>query len=726
MKMNRPAAVWLLSGAALFGATELPSITPQVTSLAPHGGMRGSEVLVKFRGSYLDGATAMRFTGNQIEGRVESSDFHAAQARVRIDADAEAGAHEFRLITPRGAYLGVFLVGTLPESAESEDNNRRERPQPIRLPALINGTADRADTDYFGFHAEAGQTVVFDIAATRLGSALDPVLTLFDERGREIGYCDDFYVFKDARLIHTFARAGDYTVLVSASFERSARDAEYRLLATSGPYAGSVLPLGARRGSSVVVRVKGWNLDRVDRVWLGRGLATGKVLQRSNTEVRVQLDVPASIAPGSYRMHVAAGPEEAPDPMRFEVGELPEVTAWPDSPAGKEHPVRVSAPVVVNGEIPDPDGNHLHRAQYVEFEAKAGGRYEFNVDAWKLGQRMDPVVTLFDEQWQRLAQEDDPAPSSFIHHPASHDPCLVYVFSKAGRYRLQVRDAAYEAGDGVSYRLTIRETTPDFQVDVRSPQITVFTGRTARLLAVVRRTGGVHIIEGFRIPASEIEQFRIIEKDGWNQPIQVTAFQLPAGVSAETVTAQPKNTIFKGNDGEELFVDGTIVEIPIRAASGAKPGLYEISVRARGSLEDREVERRGRVLFGSLHSRRGDPTQDQKLLLNVVDAPPLLWNSPSEFRISKGATDRLKIGLLRLDGNYPVAVEAKSAVNGWSVGRSVASAAAEELELPVTALAGARENPERLVLVATFEIGGRKVQVESPPIELRIKIETKP
>ena len=55
---------------------------------------------------------------------------------------------------------------------------------------------------------------------------------------------------------------------------------------------------------------------------------------------------------------------------------------WPDSPAGKEHPVRVSAPVVVNGEIPNPDGNQLHRAQYVEFEAKANGRYEFNVDAW--------------------------------------------------------------------------------------------------------------------------------------------------------------------------------------------------------------------------------------------------------------------------------------------------------------------------------------------------------
>src|SRR5882724_11201880 len=100
MRLNRPFAVWLLSGAAIFGATELPSITPQVTSLIPHGGMRGSEVRVEFRGSYLDGATALRFTDSQIEGRIQSSDFRAAEARVRIAADAEAGGHEFRLITP--------------------------------------------------------------------------------------------------------------------------------------------------------------------------------------------------------------------------------------------------------------------------------------------------------------------------------------------------------------------------------------------------------------------------------------------------------------------------------------------------------------------------------------------------------------------------------------------------------------------------------------------------
>src|SRR5438045_9593591 len=106
MNLNRRAAVWLLSGAAIFGGTELPSITPQVTSLFPHGGMRGSEVRVEFRGSYLDGATALRFTGSQIEGRIESRDFRAAQARVRIADDAEAGANDFGLIPPQVASLG--------------------------------------------------------------------------------------------------------------------------------------------------------------------------------------------------------------------------------------------------------------------------------------------------------------------------------------------------------------------------------------------------------------------------------------------------------------------------------------------------------------------------------------------------------------------------------------------------------------------------------------------
>ena len=88
------------------------------------------------------------------------------------------------------------------------------------------------------------------------------------------------------------------------------------------------------------------------------------------------------------------------------------------------------------------------------------------------------------------------------------------------------------------------------------------------------------------------------------------------GSYANTLTAEPKNSEFKGNDGEELFVDGTLVEIPIRVAPDAQPGLYEISVRGEGIFQGQAVERRARVFYGSLRSLRGEPTFDQKMLLD--------------------------------------------------------------------------------------------------------------
>ncbi len=721
MRAVRYAAVFAVCAACLSGATETPSITPQVSSIFPHGGRRGTEVAVEFRGSYLDGARELIFPGQQLEGTIVSSGFRGVRAKIRIAGDAETGRHDFRLVTPRGAYFGVFYAGPLEESSEAEPNDEPERAQILTLPALVNGRADGADADYYRVHAEAGQTIVFDVAAGRLGSALDPVLTLFDARGREIDYCDDADTFKDARLAHTFAKAGDYTVLVSASFERSARDAEYRLAATSGPYAASVLPAGSRRGAGVDLLIRGWNLDRVDRVWLGRGLAEGRIVGRSATEVRARLEVPAGIAAGSYQLYLGAGSIESPAPLRFEIGDLPEVTVAPETPATELHPFRTRTPAVVNGEIPNRDGNRLHRVQYIEFEAREGGRYEFRVDAWKLGMRIDPVLTLYDADGKVLAQEDDPAPNSFIHHPASHDPCLVYVFPRPGLYRLQVRDAAYEGGPGTGYRLTIRETEPSFELDVRSPQITVFAGGSARLLGVVRRTGGVHIVEGFRKPDSEIEHFRILEKDGWNTPVRVSADGLPPDVTADAAETEPKNTTFKGNDGEELFVEGTLVEIPFRAAAGAKPGLYEIALRARGRFAGREVERRGVVLYTGPRAMRGQPARDQKLFLNVIAAPPLLWIPPGEFRLSKGASGKMKVGLFRREGSFPVEVSPKSLVTGWNVGSSAAAPGAEEIEVPVTAMGEAKDAPAELVLVATFQIGGREIKVESPPIELRIK-----
>jgi hypothetical protein len=699
-------------------AVEIPSIAPQVSSVYPHGAQLGTEVEVEFRGSHLDGAKDIRFVHPGLSAEILSSSFRSVRAKVRVGSEVEAGRHDLRLTTSRGTWLGVFQIGTLNERSETEPNNSPAGAEQIRTPGIINGMADGADADHFRFHAEAGQTFVFDVNAMRSGSALDPVLTILDQRGMQMEYCDDYYSSRDARLAHTFKEAGEYIIRVSASFERSAPGAEYRLLISDGPYAAYSLPLGGTRGSSVDVRVSGWNLDSVDRAWLGTSSAKTVILARSGSEATLRLTIPRTMTPGTYQLHLAAGNREIPQPLRFVVSDSSEVSVT-DAHAGdaaKPFPIRPA--VIVNGEI-GTKKNYLERSHTLEFDATGGQRYEFLVESWTLGMRLDPVVTLFDAEGNVLAQEDDPAPNSFIHHPASHDPCLVYAFPKTGRYRVQIRDAAYQGGDGAFYRLTIREAQPSFQVEVRTPQVTLYTGRSASLLSVVQRTGGVHRVERFKRADSEIENFRIVEADGWNEPVSVWIDGLPPGISSERIAAEPSNTTFKGNDSEDLFVNGTVVEIPLSAAADAKAGLYEIRVRAHGSFRGRTVEREGRVLYGS-RGMRAEVTQDQKLWLNVVEAPPVLMSPPASFTLTKGKPARMKVPIFRfVEGETPIVIEAKSAPAGLELKPATVPAGAAEADLPLTATDSGQ--PGQIILVAKTAVEGREVRVESPPVELKVQ-----
>jgi hypothetical protein len=262
---------------------------------------------------------------------------------------------------------------------------------------------------------------------------------------------------------------------------------------------------------------------------------------------------------------------------------------------------------------------------------------------------------------------------------------------------------------------------PDFEVEVRSPQLTAIAGRTSRLLAVVRRTGGLSRVEAFRKPDSEIEHFRRVETDGWKTPIRVFLAGLPPGVSSQDVFAEPANTVFKGNDGEELFVDGTVVEIPVTVAASAKPGLYPVTVHAAGEFGGRKLVRQAKVLQGAPRAYRHEPTADQKLWINTVQAPPILWNAPAEITLSTHQPGMIRVGLIRLAGSFPVEVSAKRHPRGWKLGPARAAAGTEELEVPVAAVSDAGAESGELVLVAKFDQGGYAESVESPPIELRIK-----
>jgi hypothetical protein len=86
-----------------------------------------------------------------------------------------------------------LAVGNEPEILEKEPNNSVAQAQAVSLPVTINGHIDGGmkeggspDEDYFRFHANKGEALDIEVAASRLGSALDSVIEVLDAQGNAI------------------------------------------------------------------------------------------------------------------------------------------------------------------------------------------------------------------------------------------------------------------------------------------------------------------------------------------------------------------------------------------------------------------------------------------------------------------------------------------------------------------------------------------------------------
>lgn len=134
--------------------------------------------------------------------------------------------------------LVPFAVDTLPECLEQEPNDRPEDAQRIALPMIVNGRINRAgERDVFYFEAKAGQEVVAEVLARRLGSPLDSVLKLTDAKGNVVALNDDCKNqaeglethHADSSLRATIASNGRYYIQVADAQREGGSEYAYRL-----------------------------------------------------------------------------------------------------------------------------------------------------------------------------------------------------------------------------------------------------------------------------------------------------------------------------------------------------------------------------------------------------------------------------------------------------------------------------------------------------------------
>lgn len=210
-----------------------------------------------------------------------------------------------------------FAVDTLPECSEKEPNDRGSESQIVQLPVIVNGRIGRpGDVDVFRFRGEAGQEVVAEVMARRLGSPLDSVLQLIDAGGHVVAANDD-YEDKgagllthqaDSRIQAKLPRTGIYYVRLFDAQEHGGVEYAYRLRisAPQPDFDLRVVPSGltARSGTTVPFTVYALRKDgfageialTLSNAPFGYALGGAKV-PAGQDQVRLTLTVPPRAQP---------------------------------------------------------------------------------------------------------------------------------------------------------------------------------------------------------------------------------------------------------------------------------------------------------------------------------------------------------------------------------------------------------------------------------------------
>jgi hypothetical protein len=219
---------------------------PKILFASPLGVRPGVKTKVVLRGLNLDKAKATRLVGKGtvkllkkgtagVPNQQEADRVGNTQVEVEITLPSDATGESFQVNveTPAGTSKPhSVLIDRVAPVAEKEPNDGFKQAQKVSLGQTIEGKIDRPqDVDVYRFEGKAGQTVVLEVFAGRLGTALDSFLTLHDQDGQTVEMNDDIDggSTTDSRIEVKLKKTGTYFVTVSAANDQGGPAHVYRL-----------------------------------------------------------------------------------------------------------------------------------------------------------------------------------------------------------------------------------------------------------------------------------------------------------------------------------------------------------------------------------------------------------------------------------------------------------------------------------------------------------------
>jgi hypothetical protein len=448
---------------------------------------------------------------------------------ITIEPGAKPGNRELRIGTPTGLTNPmVFQVGLFPEIRELEPNNRKAytdlpnlpkgtrvpKEKPLELPVLLNGQIMPGDIDRFRFRAQQGQQLVIEAQARSLIPYLadavpgwfQATLALYDARGKEVAFADDYRFNPDPVLFYKIPEDGEYELEIRDSIYRGREDFVYRIAVSEQPFITQMFPLGGRAGVETVASINGWNLP----------------------STRLPLDT----QPGDVciRQTVYHKGKQLSNSIAYAVDTLPECEESESNDTIKRAQ-HIGLPKIINGRIDRPGDVDVFR-----FKGRAGDEVVAEVYGRRLNSPLDSLLRLTDASGKVLEWNDDHMIKDehlhkdmmglVTHHADSY---LLAKLPKDGAYYVHLADSQHHGGQAYGYRLRIAAPQPDFALRVTPSSLSMRAGAIVPFCVHALRKDGFD---------GEIE---VVLKDA-NAGFELNGGRIPAGRDRVrmTLTAPPK------------------------------------------------------------------------------------------------------------------------------------------------------------------------------------------
>lgn len=452
---------------AMFLLTPLANAAaPNITNLSLRGLQIGGTTTVTIQGSDLLPAPRL-IVGIPIEKQavVEGSTATNLKLQVTLAKDTTPGLYNLRVANEKGISKSVVIsADSLPEATLSD----RIEALPIALHGALTGSAIAKTT----FSGKAGQELLIEVEAQRLGGKLRPTIHLYDAQRKQIALAMPVpWLAGDARLAATLPRDGDYAIELHDAQYAGPGPGHYRMKVGNFQFADQAFPPAIQPGQKTKLQLVG-NIPAAQQV-----------------EVESQpIDRPLAAPLPALTSITGARP-------RVIVSDLPEVV---EQRNGDEPQALPSVPVSVSGRLNAPGQQDVYKVPVAP-----GSKVRFEVFADRLGSPIDPFLEL--KTAKGNANNDDVGNTT--------DPRIDYtVLAEVMSVDVVIRDQVDLGSERSIYRLVITRLD-------NAPKKPSFR------LKVVNDTHNV--------PKGATTVLRVIaERDGYDGPIRLSFSNLPSNVAA--------------------------------------------------------------------------------------------------------------------------------------------------------------------------------------------------